>query len=629
MEPVRHVRLGLTAAVLTAALGCHEGVHPQPAAAASPVVSPAPRPAERVGALPALPGLRFGEEISFVVMGDNRGDEDGTQAPVFLQLLDRINSLGPRFVFTTGDMIAGYEDDEAKLRRQWDGYRKAIAVLGMPIFHAAGNHDLSNPLMARIYRELWGPTYYAVDFACTRLIALDTETEHGRIGAAQFAWLEQQLNSTLDRRIFLFFHEPLFPVDGHIGSSLDVHPDERDKLHRLFVAHRERIAAVFAGHEHLYSYEERDGIKYYITGGAGAHLYAPREQGGFYHFVTVTVSPAKLKIDVVRVGEAEPVPAAVRVIKPGETLETWENRHAWEAWDESVGLSSTADHVATGKRALRMDFDFGKCQWPLVYTAFDPPLDLSGAVTLAVDVFVPDGLADMLKVGASIPGDKKKEKHAAPPVDLKPGWNTVRTDLAGSWLPPTARAAAKGIEWVLATEAKGLAGAVTFDNFRMEGATPSSATVLEDWEGMLAWGAWNGTVGMGLVTGTVKAGTVKEGRAAVRLDYDFARWATPRLFARLPARWDLSKVPAVTVEALVPPDAALPLYLGFVATDNDRHPARAVSLKRGWNNVRIPLKGDWLPAATRAAVTEIEWTLTGPGVAAGSIVLDAFRAERP
>jgi hypothetical protein len=60
----------------------------------------------------------------------------------------------------------------------------------------------------------------------------------------------------------------------------------------------------------------------------------------------------------------------------------------------------------------------------------------------------------------------KANKYRAPVLALKPGWNTLRADLRGAWLPPQTRRAAEQIEWNFTSSNPKLAGWVVFDNFR-------------------------------------------------------------------------------------------------------------------------------------------------------------------
>jgi hypothetical protein len=60
-----------------------------------------------------------------------------------------------------------------------------------------------------------------------------------------------------------------------------------------------KVTMVFAGHEHFYLRQTIDGIPHIITGGGGAPLYAKDEDGGFYHYIFVTVDGDKVKAEVV------------------------------------------------------------------------------------------------------------------------------------------------------------------------------------------------------------------------------------------------------------------------------------------------------------------------------------------
>ena len=61
------------------------------------------------------------------------------------------------------------------------------------------------------------------------------------------------------------------------------------------------VKYVFAGHIHSYDMEERDGVTYIITGGAGAPLYPEENREAFHHYVRVTVEGEKIETEVVRV----------------------------------------------------------------------------------------------------------------------------------------------------------------------------------------------------------------------------------------------------------------------------------------------------------------------------------------
>ena len=57
----------------------------------------------------------------------------------------------------------------------------------------------------------------------------------------------------------------------------------------------------FAGHIHTYAEATRDGVRYIITGGAGAPLYAREHPQAFYHHVRVTVNGTDVSTEIVEV----------------------------------------------------------------------------------------------------------------------------------------------------------------------------------------------------------------------------------------------------------------------------------------------------------------------------------------
>jgi hypothetical protein len=56
---------------------------------------------------------------------------------------------------------------------------------------------------------------------------------------------------------------------------------------------------VFAGHNHIYLRKTVGGIPHIIAGGGGAPLYAGDEDGGFYHYILMTVDGDKVSGEVV------------------------------------------------------------------------------------------------------------------------------------------------------------------------------------------------------------------------------------------------------------------------------------------------------------------------------------------
>jgi hypothetical protein len=180
---------------------------------------------------------------------------------------------------------------------------KPVAV---PYFLTVGNHDANDLRSEKIYKEqvdLPGhELYYSFHAGNSLFIVLDTHLvgQEKRITGEQYQWLESVLRGSEQRHRFVFLHHPLYPDEEkgrHFGGSLDRYPDERNRLQALFVRHK--VTAVFAGHDHLYLRRTVDGVRHVITGGGGAPLYASDKDGGFHHYVLMTVDGDRVSGEVV------------------------------------------------------------------------------------------------------------------------------------------------------------------------------------------------------------------------------------------------------------------------------------------------------------------------------------------
>ncbi len=244
--------------------------------------------------------------FSFAVLGDNRpGGQQIAPSNTFIKIMKELSALKPEFVINTGDFVDGSKD-APHYQKQADAVKKLLSELKIRMFIAPGNHDIRSTETSAIFEREFNRHYFSFDHENSHFIVLSTQVpgESGRITGAQRNWLERDLEKSRNaEHKFVFYHQPLWPVDGHINSSLDIQPKERDDLARLF--RKYRVDATFAGHEHLFHYTDKDGVKEYITGGAGAGLYRTREGGfgGFHHYLWVTVSPGGVRVMVVLPGK--------------------------------------------------------------------------------------------------------------------------------------------------------------------------------------------------------------------------------------------------------------------------------------------------------------------------------------
>ncbi|MFA4991533.1 MAG: metallophosphoesterase [Candidatus Omnitrophota bacterium] len=238
-------------------------------------------------------------DFKFAFISDTQGhDEDGVNDDVLAAVMGRIKSEGVDFILVGGDMVSGTAHTREHAN-QLSGWKKAMSKYKIPFYAAASNHVIQSETSERVFRSVFempqnGPAVlkelvYSFSHDNAHFISIDTE-EYGNfhnIGKKQFAWLRRDLKKNRKKVVFVFGHDPAFPVRSHVGGSLDRFPEKRDELWALFRDHD--VEAYLCGHEHLYNKSARDGVYQIIAGGAGGGLVAAPENGGFHHYVVVNV----------------------------------------------------------------------------------------------------------------------------------------------------------------------------------------------------------------------------------------------------------------------------------------------------------------------------------------------------
>jgi hypothetical protein len=233
--------------------------------------------------------------FQFAVIGDSRDGEK-----VYSRLIQKILDRRPSFMIHLGDMIP------KPAEKEWQAFFEISKPISVPFFPVVGNHDVGTTLRGReIYQKQFHlpkeETYYAFCAGGVLFTILDSEKGKSKIIDDQWSWLKSTLSSSDERLKLGFIHRPLFPpIDSlKLGRAMDRYPLERDKLHRLMV--RTKVKAVFEADDHRYDRVEKDGILYIITGGGGAPLYSLKEDGGFFHYIWITVQRERLEGEVVDV----------------------------------------------------------------------------------------------------------------------------------------------------------------------------------------------------------------------------------------------------------------------------------------------------------------------------------------
>ena len=197
------------------------------------------------------------------------------------------------FAIDVGDMV------EQGTLEQFDAFFKQIrSAARLPFLTVAGNHDLGKNQDLTLYREIFGPDYYAFQLKDHYFIVLNDNLHNG-MGEAQMAWLEDELRkSQAYKTRLVFLHVPLFDPRG--GENHHCLPEATGR--RLAALFRQyHVTHIFAGHIHSYFSGDWDGVPYTITGGAGAPLYGTDPEHFFYHYLKVTLKGAQVHVEVQRI----------------------------------------------------------------------------------------------------------------------------------------------------------------------------------------------------------------------------------------------------------------------------------------------------------------------------------------
>jgi hypothetical protein len=231
----------------------------------------------------------------FIVYGDSRSDHAAHAAVV-----RAIEAVPSDFLLHTGDMVAtGSKDIEW---RTFFGIERAL-LRDRSVFAAVGNHELtgSDPSGKLAFLQYFASAapeggevttlYGSFRWSNTRfflLNAMDTWTGDDR------RWLAQELARSAEEpgithRIAVLHHGPF--SSGPHGNNAKI-----EAAGALSLMRKAGVGLVFSGHDHAYERGESDGLKYIVTGGAGAPLYArkrvlaeARVFEAVHHFVEVSV----------------------------------------------------------------------------------------------------------------------------------------------------------------------------------------------------------------------------------------------------------------------------------------------------------------------------------------------------
>ncbi len=224
--------------------------------------------------------------VRFVLYGDDRGG-----AGIHQNIVRRIQDEPADFLVHTGDLVA-----DGRIVGQWENFFDIEDKLLRErcVFATIGNHDLVEESGASFLKyfgtaeqQQKGVFYSTFRWGFSRFFMLNGE---GSFLGPDRAWLDDAL-AKADTEAGLVWRVVVIH-NGPFASGL--HGDN-DKLHGADVPKLLRdhhIDFVLEGHDHIYERGVSDGMRYVVSGGAGAPLYpikhlraTARKVESTYHYV--------------------------------------------------------------------------------------------------------------------------------------------------------------------------------------------------------------------------------------------------------------------------------------------------------------------------------------------------------
>ena len=227
------------------------------------------------------------QTFSFAIYGDNRGRDD-----ILLSIIKSVDhDKDILFSINNGDLVSyGFE-------YEFNHYLSLIKNAKKPIISIIGNHGIGLFENDSNYKKIFGKTNFAFSFQNSYFIILDDADDEG-ISFKQLSWLAKELNNSKRyTNRFIFMHIPLY--DPRKGNYKEGHSLENTKQSRLLndLFDKYHVTMIFCSHIHSFYKGFWHNTPYIISGGAGA----PLVEGGFFHYIKVTVDGKKVKYKVVKV----------------------------------------------------------------------------------------------------------------------------------------------------------------------------------------------------------------------------------------------------------------------------------------------------------------------------------------
>jgi len=212
-------------------------------------------------------------KLKFAVISDHKSNFEGLE-----KALEFIAAQNVDFLIVAGDFSPLSEAYPNYYHMYGFEVGDNLDPDGQDIYFSLGNHD-SEPSGDSFFQNNIAPYYpengpslspkgtiFSFDRGNCHFVITNQYWNYpnGGYTPEQLNWIAQDLSESQQPFKFLIGHEPAFPIDRHVGDSLDIDPSMRDSFWEILA--QNGAQAYFCGHSHHLSVIMHNGVYQFDAG---------------------------------------------------------------------------------------------------------------------------------------------------------------------------------------------------------------------------------------------------------------------------------------------------------------------------------------------------------------------------
>ncbi len=223
--------------------------------------------------------------FGFVVLGDTRSNID-----IARKVLSQVVEESPVLILSNGDIVRRGRVEEYVAHH----FRLVEQVSPIPFIPIPGNHESGPNGDFASFEAVYGGQQFSFDYGNCRFVGFNNG-DSDEVSENDLDYLEAELGKPGAAYKFVVCHVPPIFLENAVESDEGRGFDRNMDAFRELMS-RHKVDHVFVGHVHGYATETFDGVRYTITGGAGADLTSRlTKEGRVHNFVLVRVTPEGLR----------------------------------------------------------------------------------------------------------------------------------------------------------------------------------------------------------------------------------------------------------------------------------------------------------------------------------------------